>query len=65
MHTHPCSRRPARLAGLRALLDLAVTALTRPPRRPAPPTAARLRRDIGLPEIEPVPMAPTIPPRHL
>ncbi|MFD0980123.1 hypothetical protein [Tropicimonas aquimaris] len=51
--------RPVPLAGLRTLIAnwrLPATAL---PVSPGLPTSPRLRRDIGLPEIEPAPQVVT------
>ncbi|MGI1663578.1 hypothetical protein ACRDNQ_15165 [Palleronia sp. KMU-117] len=49
------SRPRNRLAGFRALFGLTVGRTLSVNRSPSLPTASRLRRDIGLPEIDPEP----------
>jgi hypothetical protein len=63
MHTHPY-RRHRRLTGVASLFDLALRAWSPDPARPRLPTSARLRRDIGLPEIEDAPAAGRFPYRR-
>lgn len=60
MHSHPY-RRHRRLTGVASLFDLALRAWSPGAPRPRMPTSARLRRDIGLPEIEEAPRAPGMP----
>ncbi|SNT20055.1 hypothetical protein [Tropicimonas sediminicola] len=47
--------RPASLAGLRTLIANWRMPATESPVSPGLPTSPRLRRDIGLPEIDPAP----------
>ena len=63
MHSHFRHRHP-RLSGFAELFDLALQALSASREGPDLPTGARLRRDIGLPEIEDLnPMLPKLPRR--
>jgi hypothetical protein len=64
MHSH-LYRRHRRLTGVASLFDLALRGLVAGSRqRPRLPTSARLRRDIGLPEIEDVPATQVMPHRR-
>ena len=62
MHIHTY-RRHRRLTGVASLFDLALRAWSPGPTRPRQQTSARLRRDIGLPEIDDMPAAPGMPHR--
>jgi hypothetical protein len=64
MHAQLC-RRHRRLTGIVTLFDLALRVWSPGPERPRLPTSARLRRDIGLPEIEDVPATQVMPHRTL
>ena len=57
MHSH-IYRRHLRLTGVASLFDIALRACSPAPTESGLPTSARLRRDIGLPEIEDVPGIP-------
>jgi hypothetical protein len=53
-------RRSRRLTGVASLFDLALRTWSPGSAWPRLLTSARLRRDIGLPEIEDVPATPTM-----
>ena len=64
MPTHPYRRHP-RLTGVASLFDLALPAWSPTSARPRLPTSARLRRDVGMPEIDEVHAPAGIPHRTL
>jgi hypothetical protein len=63
MHAH-LYRRTRRLTGIASLLGLTFQTCSPGQVSPGLPTSARLRHDIGLPEIEDVPATPGIPHRR-
>lgn len=63
MHS-PLYRRKPRLSGIASLCHVALGALPGGTMAPKLPTSARLRRDIGLPEIEEAPAPAAIPHRR-